>query len=290
MWISKPRTSLTTVLQNATEFIDEFCEKMESLLSHAFIAKKQSTYVHNLKESLKQGEFLVVCDFAENYAFVVQEAAPGFHWNNNQATVYPVVFYYIDDSVLCHKSIVIISDCLKHDTTAVYVFAEKVIEYIKSICSNVFKIFYVSDGAPQQYKNIKNFINLYHHKHDFDVLAEWHFYATAHGKGPCDGVGGTVKRMAARASLQLPLDQQITTPQELFDWASQPEIFPNIEVKYSTQEEYDIADKFLSLRYSSCKSIPGTHNIHSIVPLENGNVSTKRFSSSENSTLYKIIN
>ena len=40
------------------------------------------------------------------------------------------------------------------------------------------------------------------------------------GKGACDGVGGTVKRLAARASLQRPYDQQIMTPRQLFDWAA----------------------------------------------------------------------
>ncbi len=45
-------------------------------------------------------------------------------------------------------------------------------------------------------------MNLCSHEEDFGVAAEWHFSATAHGKGVCDGLGGTVKRLAARASLQ----------------------------------------------------------------------------------------
>jgi hypothetical protein len=64
------------------------------------------------------------------------------------------------------------------------------------------KILYFSDGCAGQYKNCKNFINLCHHKEDFGIEAEWNFFATSHGKGPCDGVGGTVKRLAAKASLQ----------------------------------------------------------------------------------------
>ena len=51
-----------------------------------------------------------------------------------------------------------------------------------------------------QYKNCKNFLNLCHHESDFGLDAEWNFFATSHGKGPCDGVGGIVKRLAARAS------------------------------------------------------------------------------------------
>ena len=38
------------------------------------------------------------------------------------------------------------------------------------------------------------------------------FFATAHGKGPCDGLSGTIKRLARRASLQMGTRQQILTP------------------------------------------------------------------------------
>jgi hypothetical protein len=34
------------------------------------------------------------------------------------------------------------------------------------------------------------------------VSAEWHFFATSHGKGQADGKGGTVKRLAAKTSQQ----------------------------------------------------------------------------------------
>ena len=73
-------------------------------------------------------------------------------------------------------------------------------------------MFYFSDGATAQYKNRKNFINLCHHEVDFRVPAQWHFSATSHGKGACDSLGGTVKQLAARASLQRPTDDQIMTP------------------------------------------------------------------------------
>ena len=94
---------------------------------------------------------------------------------------------------------------------AVHLFQKHFIEYLKKqFCSLPRKFFYASDGAASQYKNRKNFINLCHHEEEFGVAAEWHFSATSHGKGACDGVGGTVKRLAARVSLQRPYDQQIT--------------------------------------------------------------------------------
>ena len=58
-------------------------------------------------------------------------------------------------------------------------------------------------------------------KMDFDGIdAEWHFFfATLHGKWPCDGIGGIVKRLAAKASLQQPYSEQIMTPRQLFQFA-----------------------------------------------------------------------
>jgi hypothetical protein len=52
---------------------------------------------------------------------------------------------------------------------------------------------YFSDGAVSQYKNCKKFLNLCYHEEDFGVKAEWHFFATSHGKSPCDSIGGTIK-------------------------------------------------------------------------------------------------
>ena len=81
---------------------------------------------------------------------------------------------------------------------------------------------YFSDGASSHYKNCKNFANLCHYESDFNgIKAEWHFFATSHGKGPCDGVGGTVKRSAARASLQKPYNDQIMTPRQLFEYSKE---------------------------------------------------------------------
>ena len=62
--------------------------------------------------------------------------------------------------------------------------------------------------------------NLVYHQDDFGIRAEWHFFATSHGKSACDGIGGTVKREAARASLRATTTGHILTPQQLlnFHW------------------------------------------------------------------------
>ena len=86
---------------------------------------------------------------------------------------------------------------------------------IKCFMPELIKIYYFSDGCTGQYKNRFNFINLCYYKMDFDVECEWHFFATSHGKSACDGIGGVVKKMTTKASLQTPFEKQILTPQNM---------------------------------------------------------------------------
>ena len=101
------------------------------------------------------GHFLVICDFSENYSFVLQDAAQGFHWNNSQATLHPLVAYYKESGELQHISFVIISDCLHHDATAVHLFQKRLVQFLQEKFLKVNKIFYFSDGSAAQYKNRK---------------------------------------------------------------------------------------------------------------------------------------
>ena len=52
-------------------------------------------------------------------------------------------------------------------------------------------------------------------------MTEWNIFATSHGKSACDGIGGTVKRLTAKLSLQRPVNKQILTPQDMFDFCKE---------------------------------------------------------------------
>ena len=45
----------------------------------------------------------------------------------------------------------------------------------------------------------------------------WHFFATSHGKSPCEGTGGSVKRLIARTSLQ---NTRILNINEMYEWSA----------------------------------------------------------------------
>ena len=36
-------------------------------------------------------------DFAENFTFVMQDEVQSYHWNNAQATIHPLVCYWLEN-------------------------------------------------------------------------------------------------------------------------------------------------------------------------------------------------
>ena len=118
-WVSTDRSQLVEEESEFDDFIENLVGKFGKLTKHHYVAKKQAEFLKQMKENLKFGESVIVSDFAENYSFLVQDAAQGFHWNNLQATIHPFAIYYVDGSgKLAHKSYTCISDHKTHDGTS----------------------------------------------------------------------------------------------------------------------------------------------------------------------------
>ena len=123
-------------------------------------------------------------------------------------------------NVFQEKSFGFISEDLKHDTAFLYVVMRKVCEYVKGNYQHITKVKYFSDGCAAQYKNYKNFLNLCYHYSDFDLETEWTFFATSHGKSAIDGIGGKIKQLTARASLQRLYNNQILSAKAVYQFCS----------------------------------------------------------------------
>ena len=94
--------------------------------------------------------------------------------------------------------------------------------------------------------------------HRLGIATEWHFSATSQGKGACDGVGGTVKRLAARAS------RQITTPHQLYEWAQANT--PATVFNYCSQDNYNRMDIFLKDHFEKSSTINGRQSFIASYP------------------------
>lgn len=153
-WVSVEKSSLVTVRADTSDFLNELIDLIEDLTKHHFTAHAQSQYLKDLKASLQPGKIIVLMDFAENYSFVVQDAAQAFHWDNRQATLHPMVVYYKrnESASLECLSFCVISDYMQHSTSAVHLFITMLLEELVKEMA-IEHVHYYSDGAASQYKN-----------------------------------------------------------------------------------------------------------------------------------------
>ena len=257
-----------TLFTTDENFIEEFIPKVEALVTHQFISKSQADFLKDLKQALKNDEVVVLGDFSEYFTFIVQDSAQGLYFRNKQATIHPFVCYFKDpcSDKLMSSSFVVISDFMKHGTSAVYAFQRKLMSQLKNMVTNLRKVFYFSDGSSAQYKNRNNVTNVWFHFDDFGVDAEWHFFATSHGKSPCDGVGGTVKRLVTLYCLQhTEPGTQITDPERLSHWAVSH--IQNINFLWVSSGEVTKSEAFLETRFKCAKKFEGIRQVHAILPV-----------------------
>ncbi|MFZ2538857.1 MAG: hypothetical protein WAX04_08135, partial [Oscillospiraceae bacterium] len=98
----------------------------------------------------------------------------------------------------------------------------------------------------------------------FGLSAKWHFFATSHGKSPCDGVGGTIKRLVARAILQATTSNFLLTPDNLYQWCLQH--ITGIQFIWVDKQEIEDHHKVLEKRFANAAKIHGTRENHSFIP------------------------
>ena len=96
----------------------------------------------------------------------------------------------------------VVCDELGHNTATIFAIMKKLLSEMKMVTPDLKHIHYYTDSPTLQYQNKSIFYIVSRHKSLFDVSASWNYFEAGHRKGPCDGVGGLVKRMADKAVKQ----------------------------------------------------------------------------------------
>ena len=232
---------------------------------HVYNVKRQYNELRYLKENLPQGEVIIQEDFAENFQIKHQQEIMAAHWSNDVVTLFPAVVYYKSErGHLQHASYAIVSNETAHDKGSVYAFNAAILEDVKQIIE-VQKVNYWSDGPSSQFKNRYNFSCILYHQQDLGCDATWNFFETAHGKGPCDGVGAEVKRSVWRSILRNA--EVVNSPEDVFQAAKR--VCKNINVLYVSEKQIKNIANNLKERWASCQPIPQTHSIHYVAKPSN---------------------
>ena len=109
------------------------------------------------------------------------------------------------------------------------------------------------------------------------ILSTWSFFATSHGKSPCDGIGGTIKRLTARSSLQRVSREQIITATDMVKFCQEQVL--GITTIFIPTEAVQHRRGEMKNRYQLAKTIPGTRSFHYFEAVNNYQIGAKRISS-----------
>ena len=112
-----------------------------------------------------------------------------------------------------------------------------------------------------------------HHQQDFNMDAEWIFFATSHSKLPCNGVGQFVKHSVVKRSLQRPLHDQILSYQSMLDLCVRE--IPSITFFGVSQEEMVNVHADLEDHFAKSKTVPETRSSHHFVPISCNKIAQK---------------
>ena len=193
VWKNDSDGRLAKVVEEGTtdELQHYICSILPQFMEHCYIKREQATAYKLERETIGDSEnkALLQVDFSENYTCPYQDEIQSAHWNQHQVSLFTAALWHTG---MLHSIIIVIaSDNLVHSKDSVVAYIDMLLEMI---ADSVKTVSIWSDVPASQFK--KRFTDaamiLLQEKHHIHI--HWNFFATSHGKGPVDGIGGAVKR------------------------------------------------------------------------------------------------
>ncbi|KAL3862797.1 hypothetical protein ACJMK2_008743 [Sinanodonta woodiana] len=207
--------------------------ELSAFRDHVERVSTQYREMKRLRENFPDGHILVQMDLSENLVCSSVEEIQSAYWNMSMISLHTMVVYFPNNHSKKLQSIVAISDLINHNATAVHTILRK-----------KHTIHYLSDSPTSQYRNRYIFQLIAYHEEEFSIKARLHFLESGHGKGPCDGLGGSVKRSADMAVRQAKCNIQDAA--DFYAWGLQSEL--------------------AGRKRETPLSVTGTMKLHAVVP------------------------
>ena len=152
--------------------------------------RKQAAHIEELIAPCDDENIVSQVDFSENATIKMQNEIQSADWNRTQATLFTANAWI---TMELSENTVIISDDLTHKYN-VYLFMKLVIENLLAKDPEIKMINKFRYGAQNQFKQKFALSSLPLWESVLNVKLTWHFFATSHGKGVVDGLGGSIRR------------------------------------------------------------------------------------------------
>lgn len=182
------RLQLLTNDTSAGELYDIVVNDIPEVLNHVNLKRIQAENFQ--KDKLRNSTRIIQIDFAMSFCCEYQNEIQSALWSRSSVLLFTVAVFYKN---IC-KTFIFCSDHQNKDKDTIYVFLHKLFEILKEDELPAADIIW-SDGPSSEFKNrymVKLLSDLCaKHNHEF----YWKYFATSHGKGVVDGIGGNVKRL-----------------------------------------------------------------------------------------------
>lgn len=258
------------------QFLQYMKQQINDFTEHVYRVRRQYGESMKIKSNLAVDEVVVTMDFAENYACKSLNEIQSAYWNQNAVTLHPVVLYYKNEcGELKHKSMVVVSDEMGHNSSTVLTFIDRVVPEVKKYVPTVKKIHYYTDSPTSQYRNKTIFRVVANHEEMYGCRAVWNYFEAGHGKGPCDGLGGTTKRLADEAVRSGKVT--IQDAEDFFKWTQSPDCsLKNVYFIYVPSLECQL--KLDQVNQYDIHPVKGTMKIHAVVGMGSDEIMTSTVS------------
>ena len=244
----------SSVILSHHDLVDTFNAEVKILKKHIFIKRNQNAFYNYLKENLGDNEVLLQVDYSENYSNKDQQEIQSAYFGHNTFSIFTACAYYrTTDGIVGNKNITVTSNATDHSRIASHTCTMKVIEELGKTVQ-IKKLNVWSDGCAAQFRSRFVFDLISRIDRKYEIA--WFYNERHHGKGPMDGVGGTLKNKVFRDVKSGKI--QITSAESFANYAEAT--IDGIKSLYLPEDEVfdepsDIED---------APKIPGTLEVHKV--------------------------
>jgi hypothetical protein len=231
---------------------------VQQYLLHVFIKRAQSNLFERIKENTDDRKVLLQVDYAENFAMDQQDAIQSAHWNTNTLSIFTAHAW----CGAANYSFALASDNVTHDKYCVNVCLNNIISKLKEYLPDLEEIMFFSDGVASQFKQRYLFQNITRMMAEHDLKLSWNFFATSHGKGVVDAIGGIVKRMVWQEIMTKKQCRSATDFVRIAKTKTNTIILDEI-----SQTDIDAAKLKLQQLFATTKSVKDTQKLHNVVAI-----------------------
>ena len=230
--------------ENKEEFTKKFLKLMDTFRPHCARVREIYEQLRHLKSTMGPSECVVQVDYSENWCHKYMNEISSVYYNNQQLSIFPMVMYYhaADGDGIQHKSFAGITEETAHTAPTTVAFIKALISNAKVLVPGLTCIHFLSDSPSSQFRNkrICKFMRMLSTL--IGISLTWTWMESGHGKGPCDGAGGSLKKAADNV---VKSNQVIRSREEFWNVMEQRNLQITL-IQISREAIQDIANEMLT--------------------------------------------